>query len=160
MLSIRRWRHTVTTISRAFHVISILEQGSVSKLNPEKTEGIWVGSKAGQSTGPSADKMSWKADKIKVLGLYFGNRDLDKDNWSARVAKLEKHLNFWKSRTLSFKGKSLIINTIGASVLTMPGWVHTKVNQLIWDFLLSGKTELVKRKHCILPLWARRATRN
>ena len=89
-------------ITRAFHVINVFEQGSGSKLNPEKTEGIWVGSKAGQSTGPSADKMSWKANKIKVFGLYFGNRDLDKDNWSAHVAKLEKRLNFWKSRTLSF----------------------------------------------------------
>ena len=146
------------SVTRTFHIINIFEEGSGSKLHPEKTEGIWFGSKPGQSTGPSADKMSWKADKIKVLGLYFGNRDLDKDNWSARVAKLEKRLNFWKSRTLSFKGKSLIINTIGASglwytatVLTMPGWVHTKVNKLIWDFLWSGKTELVKRKRCILP---------
>ena len=56
------------------------------------------------------------------------------------------------------KGKSMILNTIGASglwytatVLTLPGWVHTKVNRIIWDFLWAGKTEVVKRDTCILP---------
>ena len=74
------------------------------------------------------------------------------------LRKWKSVYNFWKSRTHSCKGKSLIINTIGASglwytatVLTMPGSVHTKVNKLIWGFLWSSKTELVKRKHCILP---------
>ena len=50
------------------------------------------------------------------------------------------------------------LNTIGASglwytatVLTLPGWVHTKVNWIIWDFLWASKTEVVKRDACILP---------
>ena len=38
-----------------------------------------------------------------------------------------------------------------ATVLTLPGWVHTKVNRIIWDFLWAGKTEVVKHDACILP---------
>ena len=96
--------------------------------------------------------------KVKILGLSFGNGNLDKSNWLARVDRLEKRRNFWKARTLSMKGKSMILNTIGtsglwytATVLTLPGWVHTKVNRIIWDFLWAGKTEVVKHDACILP---------
>ena len=52
----------------------------------------------------------------------------------------------------------MIINTLGASglwymasVVNMPDWVHTRVSTAIWNFLWSGKTELVKRDICCLP---------
>ena len=52
----------------------------------------------------------------------------------------------------------MIVNTLGASglwytstVLPMPSWVHTRVSQAIWDFVWSGKTELLKRETCMLP---------
>ena len=53
----------------------------------------------------------------------------------------------------------MIINTLGASglwytatVVNMPNWVHTRVSKAIWDFLWSGKTELVKQDTYRLPL--------
>ena len=58
----------------------------------------------------------------------------------------------------TLKGKSMIINTLGASglgytatVVNMLDWVHTRVSKAIWDFLWNGKTELVKRDTCRLP---------
>ena len=146
------------SIDRAFGIIENFERGSGSRLNPDKTEGVWVGSSAGRDTGPQSAKMTWRSDRVKILGLFFGNGKLDKANWSERVSKLEKRLNYWKSRTLSLKGKAMIVNTLGASglwytstVLSMPSWVHTRVSQAIWDFVWSGKTELVKRETCMLP---------
>ena len=51
----------------------------------------------------------------------------------------------------------MIINTLGASglwytatLVNMPDWVHTRVSKAIWDFLWTGKTELIKRDTCRL----------
>ena len=53
----------------------------------------------------------------------------------------------------------MVINTISASglwytatVLPMPDWVHTRVTRAIYASLWYGKTELVKRRTCQLPL--------
>ena len=144
------------SITQAFNIINIFERGSGSRLNPKKTEGLWIGSQAGRTSGPV--NITWVADKLKILGVYLGNVNLDQANWADRVAKLETRLNLWRSRTLSLKGKSMIINTLGASglwytatVVNMPEWVHTRVSKAIWNFLWSGKTELVKRDTCRLP---------
>ena len=144
------------SITRAFNLINVFERGSGSKLNPKKTEGLWIGSYAGRTSGPV--NITWVADKLKILGVYLGNANLEQANWADRVTKLETRLNLWRTRTLSLKGKSMIINTLGASglwytatVVNMPDWVHTRVSKAIWDFLWNGKTELVKRDTCRLP---------
>ena len=38
--------------------------------------------------------------KMKILGVVFG-QDTETDNWRPKLEKLEKHLNLWKSRSLS-----------------------------------------------------------
>jgi len=102
-------------IRRAFNLINVFERGSGSRLNPKKTEGLWIGSQAGRTSGPV--NITWVADKLKILGVYLGNANLDQANWADRVSKLEKRLNLWRTRTLSLKGNSMIINTLGASGL-------------------------------------------
>ena len=46
--------------------------------------------------------------KMKILDVVF-RKCTEQDNWQLKLAKLEKHLNLWKSRSLSFIGKSIII---------------------------------------------------
>ena len=145
------------SITRAFEVVHIFERGSGSHLNAKKTEGLWIGRHAGLSSGPV--NITWVTSKLKILGVFFGNGNLDKPNWEHRVIKLEKRLNWWKSRTLSLKGKAMIVNVLGAAglwytatVLPMPDWVHTRITKAIFDFLWNGKTELVKRSVCQLPV--------
>ena len=77
------------------------------------------------------------------------------DNWRPKLEKLEKHLNLWKSRSLSLVGKSLIINVLGISkllylsaVLCVPKWVISKVNNLVWPFLWGSRIETVSRMTC------------
>ena len=144
------------SIIRAFDVIDTFERGSGSRLNPKKTEGLWIGSQAGRTSGPV--NITWVADKLKILGVYLGNANTDQANWVDRITKLEKRLNHWRLRTLSLKGKSMIINTLGASglwytatVVSMPEWAHQRVSKAIWAFLWGDKTELVKRDTCRLP---------
>ena len=74
------------------------------------------------------------------------------------LKKLEDHLNLWKSRSLSLVGKSLIVNTIGiskllylATILPVPKWVISEVNNLIWPFLWGCRMETVSRQSCHQP---------
>ena len=120
------------SIVQAFEIINIFEWGSGSRLNAKKTEGLWIGSQAGRSTGPV--NITWVADKLRILGVFWGNSNLDEANWTSHIEKFEKRLNMWCSRTLSLKGEALIINTLGASglwytatVVKMPDWVQTRV---------------------------------
>ena len=48
------------SIIRAFSLIQTFERGSGSRLNPKKTEGLWIGSQAGRTTGPV--NITWVAD--------------------------------------------------------------------------------------------------
>ena len=145
------------SITRCFHIVHIFQNGSGSRLNTTKTEGLWIGRSAGRLTGPV--NITWVTDKLKILGLYFGHANLDHANWDPRLSKLTNRLNSWKQRTLSLCGKALITNILGASnlwytasVYPMPEWVHTRVNTALYDFLWNSKTELVARMTCQLPL--------
>ena len=100
--------------------------------------------------------LTW-VKKMKILGVVFGECT-EQDNWQPKLTKLEKHLNLWKPRSLSFIGKSLIINTIGLSkltylstVLTVPKWVVGKINDLVWPFLWGSRIQTVSRQSCFQP---------
>ena len=87
------------SITQSFNLINIFERGSGSRLNAQKTEGLWLGSAAGKQTGPV--NITWTTEKLKILGVYFGTSNVEHANWIDRIIKLEKPLNLWKSRTLS-----------------------------------------------------------
>ena len=99
------------SITKAFEIVHIFEKGSRSKLNLDKTEGMWFSSMTGRTDGPV--NIKWRTDSIKVLGIFFtmSNCDFLSLNWNFRIEKLAKRLESWKFWTLSLKGKSMIINT-------------------------------------------------
>ena len=75
--------------------------------------------------------------KMQILSVFFGNVNVQLDNWQPKLNKLEKSLSLWRSRSLSLLGKSLIINVLGfskftylAKVLAIPSWVLTSINAL------------------------------
>ena len=148
----------VFSIAKAFEIVHVFEKGSGSKLNLDKTEGMWFGSKAGLKDGPV--NIKWRTDCIKVLGIYFtmSPQDFETLNWNFRIEKLAKKLDAWKFRTLSLKGKSMIINSLGlsglwytGSVVPLPAWAEKRINRIIFNFLWSGKNEQIKREVCYLP---------
>ena len=79
---------------------------------------------------------------MKVLGVFFGVVDVQRDNWEPKLSKLDRMLSMWKFRSLSMIGKSLVINVLGVSkllylarVLVTPRLVIERYNTLIWKFL-------------------------
>ncbi len=142
------------SLNHLFKVISLYERGSGAKLNRSKSEAMWLGAWKDCVDEPLG--LTW-VKKMKILGVYFGVVDVERDNWEPKLAKLEKMLNMWKSRSLSMIGKALIINILGVSkllylarVLITPKWVLERYNKLIWPFLWGSKIETVGRKslHC------------
>ena len=98
----------VSSLVQLFNLVSIYERGSGAKLNCSKTEAMWLGA------WRSRVDLTW-VKKMKVLGVWFGVVPVEQDNWSSKLAKLEKSINLWKSHSLSFLGKCLIVNVIGLS---------------------------------------------
>ena len=109
------------SITKNFEIVRILEKGSESKLNLDKTEGMWFGSMAGRTDG--SINIKWRTDFIKVLGIFLtmSNCDFLSLNWNFRIEKLAKRLESWKFQALSLKGKSMIINTLALSGLWYTG---------------------------------------
>ena len=80
------------------------------------------------------------------------------ENWRAKLDKLELVLNLWKQRDLSFLGRALIVNVLGASrfyhvaqTISPPNWVCERFDCLVWSFIWKGKMQNVSRKRCCAP---------
>ena len=80
-------------------------------INPDQTvqnptQGMWLGFKEGQTTGPVDIQWTNLNNKLKLLGISFGSGSAILTSWRERISKLEKCLNAWQHRELSLQGKS------------------------------------------------------
>ena len=146
------------SLSHMLNVVHKFELGSGAKLNTSKSEAMWLG--RWRSRGDSPFGLKW-VTKIRILGVFFSNGlvSVDDDNWNVKLNKLSSTLGLWKQRDLSFIGRSLIVNVLGASrlwhvakVLAPPSWVNDKFKSIIWPFIWNGKMENVSRDRCCAPV--------
>ena len=97
--------------------------------------------------------IEWSSSKLKVLGVFIGNGDVDIANWRPRIEAVENRLSSWRSRSLSYSGKALVVNALAlsrvwyvASLMHMPPWILAELNSIIFKFFfLSGKRDLLAR---------------
>ena len=139
-----------SSIRAVFDTYSLFEKGSGAKLNLSKSKGLWLGSWRGRQDPPVS--LDCTSNKIKVLGVFIGAGNLDEDNWRPRIDAVENVLSSWARRTLSYGGRALVINALAlsrvwyvASLIHMPGWVHSELSKLIFKFFWKGKPDLVAR---------------
>ena len=146
------------SLCHMLNVVRTFESGSGAKLNTSKSEAMWLGRWRGRGDSPFG--LKW-VTKMRLLGVFFSNGlvSVDGDNWNAKLDKLSSILDLWKQRALSFIGRSLIVNVLGASrlwhvakVIPPPPWVHDKFKSLIWPFIWNGKMENVSRDRCCAPV--------
>ena len=74
---------------------------------------LWLGSWNGRTDCPVATE--WGSVKLKVLGVFLGPLVTPEDNWRPRISAVEHVLLSWRQRSLSFRGKALIINALALS---------------------------------------------
>ena len=146
------------SLSVLFSTLKRYELGTGAKLNYSKTEAMWLG--AWRNCPDTPLGLKW-VTKMKILGVWYTNGlvNVDPDNWQSKLNKLETNLNLWKSRSLSFVGKALIINVLGASkfwflarVLPTPEWVISRFKTLVFSFLWNSKIETVSRQTLSAPV--------
>ena len=130
-------------------------KGSGSKLNVDKSKGLWLGNWRSRKDCPGSFKI---VKELKILGIIFGTDITPEDNWGPRSNKISSTLDKWSKRHLNLNGKVVIVNNlIGAginylgSVLECPNYWIKKMNDLIWTFFWSGKMEKIKRNTIIGP---------
>ena len=131
-------------------ILNIFCQGTGSKLNVEKSQGLWLGPWRNRQDTPC--NFSW-GQKMKILGVVFGNDVSPDDNWGPRINQINCTLQKWSKRSLSYYGKAVIVNSfVGAeinylgSVVACPAEVRQKINDAIWKFWRDGKIETIKRR--------------
>ena len=97
--------------------------------------------------------ISWSFTKIKILGVFIGHGDLSEDNWRPRLDAVSCCLNSWRSCVLSLVGRALLANALGlshiwydTSVIHMPEWVLSELRCTVFNFIWTGKRELVVRR--------------
>ena len=122
---------SVSAILAVFDVYSLYERGSGAKLNYGKCEGLWFGSWNGRTDSPV--NITWSSVKVKVLGVFLGPANLEEDNCRPRITAVENALNSWRQRSLSYKGKALVIHALAlsrvwyvASLIHVPRWVSVE----------------------------------
>ena len=137
-------------ICAVFDTYGSFEKGTGSKLNFSKCEGLWLGAWRDRVDAPVS--ISWTSTKIKVLGVFLGPGLIDDFNWAPRLEAVEKCLDSWRSRSLSFGGKALVSNALAlsrvwyvASLVHMPARYLSGFNSLVFNFFWSGKKDLVAR---------------
>ncbi len=138
------------SIKAALETYDLYEKASGSKLNQGKSKGLWLGSWRGRPDSPV--DLDWSSFKLKVLGVFIGIGDLFEDNWRPRINAVDKVLSSWRSRSLSLRGKALVINALAlsriwyvASLVFMPPCILHELCTLVFKFFWSGKRDLVSR---------------
>ena len=147
---------SIISVSDAATLAVFDTYGTFERGTGSKCEGLWLGTWRNRDDSPVAIK--WTSSKIKVLGVYPGNGNLDEENWRPRIEVVERCLKSWRSRALSYSGKAIVINALAlsriwyvASLVFFHSWAHAELNSLIFGFFWSGKRDLVARNVLVHP---------
>ena len=81
--------------------------------------------------------------RLKFLVFFWAPFSTEEDNWRPRITAVQNVLSSWRQRSLSFRGKALVINALAllriwflASVVHMSSWVLRELNRSVFQFFL------------------------
>ena len=140
---------TETSIRHYFRWVKLFGRVSGSKINNDKSKGLFLGKWKTRSDHPFG--ISW-VKSLDILGYYFGiEADVD-ESWANAFLKFDKTLNLWRIRKLSFKGKSTVLNSLGCSKIlyfaiasVIPTHYETLLTRSSFRFIWNLKFEPVAR---------------
>ena len=146
------------SFSQLFETLDNFGKYSGCKINLNKTEAVWIGSKKGCQDVPyNIQGISWKTSNFKCLGVNFSLdlRLLYCLNYKERLKKIEQTINCWRMRNLSLIGKICVIKTLvlpqliylfSVLCIKIPRLFYTKLNGMFYSFIWNGGRDRVKRK--------------
>ena len=105
---------TEDSMKEIFNVIGKYERGTGTKIDVEKTEGLWLGSWK-QRTDKLLDLDRKNSKVLKFLGIWIGKEDTTNENFIEQKSKVKNTLNFWKRARLLLIGKIKVLNAFTLS---------------------------------------------
>ena len=148
-----------SSVDQALISVQTYELGSGSKVNYDigKSCGKWLGTPPQPLSAHI--QLKWTTGHLEMLGIQFGDKFSITNSWNQRLDKLSKRLEAWSFRSLSLKGRALIIHSLAlsglvyiGSIFHLPENTGKQIHRVIFKFLWAGKNELVARKVCQLPI--------
>ena len=140
---------TDTSIKLYFHLVKLFARVSGSKINYDKSKGLFLGKWKTTSDHPFG--ISW-VKSLKILGYYCGSDVTDDDIWSKPFLKFDNTLTLWRTRHLSLKGKSTVLNSLGlskilyyANAYLIPKHYVTQLTRSSFRFICRSAYEPVAR---------------
>lgn len=123
------------------------------KLNDEKTEALWIGSRIGNDKIilPGRD-FKWPKSKVKTLGLWLSTNSEESTllNYNEKVEKIRKILSCWKYRRLTLLGKITVLKSLAASQLVYllsplqsDYNAINEIDKLFYQFLWNGRGDKI-----------------
>jgi len=125
------------------------------RVNCEKTEALWIGSKKGSNQTICSDKnLKWADGKVKALGVWFciDCEERKKKNYEDKVHKIEDILNNWRNKRLTLIGKIAVIKAVAVSQVVFNNVMFKtlkEINNLFFKFLWDNKADKIKRTEMI-----------
>ena len=150
---------TQESLERSFVILEKFGEVSGLRVNCEKTEALWIGSKKGSNQIICPHKnLKWAGGKVKALGVWFciDCEESKKKNYGEKVHKVEDILNNWGNKRLTLIGKIAVIKALAASQLVYVLSSTTsclkslkETNNLLFRFLWDNKGDKIKRTEMI-----------
>ena len=133
-----------------FYALSIIEDFSLIsglKINKNKSEAMWLGSK--KHCRQSFFNFVWKK-KIKFIGLFFCNDKCAssvEENWTDKINIIKRLIATWEKRNLRNMGNICIIKTF---LLSQIVYIMQVLSFLImhWQKLIGYCLDLMEKKDC------------
>ena len=108
------------SFEESLRLLNLFGKASSLRLNCNKTEVLWIGSKANCDVKLCPEKnFKWPKKKVKALGVWFSSDPniTISQNYKDKVEKVKAILSCWKFRRLSLLGKITVIKSLAASQL-------------------------------------------
>ena len=132
------------------------------KMNNEKTQIVWIGSKRNCGDIFMRDRnFIWDPGTFKVLGVLFSTetKTITEINFNGKIDEAKRLMAKWKKRVLTPLGKITILKTLIVPKLTyllinLPDPTDQflkEYDKLLFQFLWGGKTNRIKRETVCQP---------
>ena len=152
---------SVNSCRALFDDLGTFAKYSGLKPNIEKTQAFWAGKDADTKEPICSElNMRW-TNKLKVLGITFSNVDAQSvtENFENKLARMKTIIASWNRRSLSLKGKILIIKTLLLPILTHiftalprpPNEFMARLKTILFQFIWNGKVDRIKRSSLCKP---------
>ena len=137
-----------------FDSFELYNRASGSKVNVEKSEIMPIGNTNFVDIPGNLPIKINNSGHIEILGIFIGNNSLlcSQRNWDSKIDKCLTVLNIWRTRSLTLKGKILIVNSdcftyyLRFELTNLPSWVVPKLKRAIVDFIWNEKRHRIRYK--------------